>query len=126
MSSAALLPVPLEATHADHAAALVSLNAEWASAHEADVHGADARLPLLKALLHQVAGVSNPEAGVGEHVQEVGIAMAEGDLQPVVGQYLYALDVPQLTLEVGRGADAVADRCCRSRPGQTRTWRPPR
>ena len=64
--------------------------------------------PVPDAPLHQVAGMRNPETGVGKHVQEVGVAMAEGDLQAVVGQRLNALDVSQLALEVGRGANAVA------------------
>ena len=52
--------------------------------------------------------MSYPESGVGEHVQEVGIAMSKGDLQPVVGQHVNAFDIAQLSLEVGRGADAVS------------------
>ena len=103
-----LLPVPVETAHTDHASPLVSLYSERPHAHQPDVHWADAHLSLLKTLLHQVAGVSYPESGVGEHVQEVGIAMSEGDLQPVVGQHVNAFDISQLSFEVGRGADAVS------------------
>ena len=76
-------------------------------AHQTDIHGADADLALGQALLHKVAWVGNPEAGVGEHVQEVGVAMRECDPQPVVGQDIDGLDVSQLAFEVGRRAGGV-------------------
>ena len=97
------------AADADARAAVVVLEGEGAEADEADVEGGDGDVAGLEARLYQVLRVGELEARVGEHVEEEAVALAEDDADAVVGEGLDALDLAEVALEVGGGADFAVD-----------------
>ena len=90
-------------------AAVVVLEGEGTDADETDVEGGDGDVAGLEARLHQVLGVRELEARVGEDVEEEAVALAEDDADAVVGEGLDAVDLAEVALEVGGGAHLAID-----------------
>ena len=103
------LEVGVIATDADAGAAVVVIEGEGAYADEAHIEGGDGDVAGLESRFHEVLGMRELQAGVREDIEEEAIALSEDDADTVVGEGLDAVDLAEVTLEVGGGAHLAVD-----------------
>ena len=103
------LEVGVEAADADAGAAVVVVESEGAEADETDIEGGDGDVAGLESRLHEVLGMRELQAGVRKNIEEEAVALSEDDADTVVGEGLDAVDLAEVTLEVGGSAHFAVD-----------------